>query len=289
MSWIRPAPTFPHARLARMALLAVSLFLLGCSRSTVRIPASDATPPLALLDAIGLDTAIILMVGDEPESVILDRDDSLVLVAIGEDWDGGIKDLTLVGNAVVTCSEREPGAPASRATGFMRKTVSGSAPRHRAPRRKTHRFVLRAADFAALCPGRNIAAVVGQANVRTVNFHGGHSASPRLEFRLARPAPSESAIAGNPPPSECPATGGDAGHSDGGAGIVAAAAVTAPHGDAHAACLESSVEAAPAKAVEPVNPGGQLSPRLRKNKPSAGAGRGAPKTSSPDAARRAGI
>lgn len=141
---------------------------------------------MAALNVIGSDLTMVLMVGEEPEAVELDLEDSLILIAFGEDGDGGIKDLSLEGNAMVTCAEPRADGLNSRATGFMRGTVSGSAPRQRGPRRKIHRFVLRASDFAALCPGRRITALVGQATVRTVNFHGGHASSPRLEFRLAQ-------------------------------------------------------------------------------------------------------
>ena len=262
---------FPGPPVIRAAALGIVLILSGCSRSTVRIPDSDATPPLAVLDAIGLDRTVILMVGDEPESVILDREDSLVLVAIGEDGDGGIKDLVLVGNAVVTCAEGKAGGPASRPTGFMRKTVSGSVPRDRAPRRKTHRFVLRAGDFAALCPERKITGVVGQANVRAVNFHGGNSASPRLEFRLARPEPVDSALAGNPILEECPASSFiPAARSD--AGATSHSAAGPDPESATAVCMESALEPAPAEAIRPANPGGGASPRHRKPKSSAAAG-----------------
>lgn len=294
MSRSTAIPVSPCAPATRAAALGVLMILMGCSRSTVRIPVSDSTPPLAVLDAIGLDRTLILMVGDEPESVILDPEDSLVLVAIGEDGDGGVKDLILIGNAVVTCAEGAAGAPASRSTGFMRKNVSGSAPRHRAPRRKTHRFVLRAGDFAALCPGRDIAGVVGQANVRTVNFHGGHSTSPRLEFRLARPEPADSALNVNTAAGECPVSADLAGTgapaADGiAASVIPTAAAVAAAGSGSEACLESALEPPPMDALRPVNPGSKLSPRHRKPKSSAATGKAAPKNPRPSADRRAGI
>ncbi|HKP96276.1 MAG TPA: hypothetical protein VJ385_11000, partial [Fibrobacteria bacterium] len=153
-------------------------------RSKVKIPSRDATPPLAALDAIGRDTTWLLRTGQDPEVVSLSPDDSLVLVAVGEDRDGGIKDLSLTGNAVVKCKDPRDGRASSRTTGFLRRHVSGAVPARRADVRSSSRFVLRAGDFAALCPGGGITGLVGQATVRALNFHGGHATSPRLEFRL---------------------------------------------------------------------------------------------------------
>jgi hypothetical protein len=157
----------------------------GPMDAMVRIPAADPTPPSAALDVIGRDTSIMLAMGMDPEAVALSPDDSLVLVAIGEDFDGGVKDLTLVGDAMVSCEDPLTGKLTSRATGFRRARVGGGAARYEAEGRKTSRFVLRPRDFAALCPGGGIRGVVGQASVRTLNFHGGNATSPRLEFRLS--------------------------------------------------------------------------------------------------------
>ncbi|MDB5049384.1 MAG: hypothetical protein JWO30_2455 [Fibrobacteres bacterium] len=181
------------------SVLCASLAVMDCSlarfpgkpfdgksfwRNTVKIPAADETPPLVALDVVGRDTVLVLTTGQEPEAVELSPDDSLVLIALAMDRDGGVKDLSLTGNAVVSCKDPITGKITSRSTGFMRRTVSGSPARHRAAIRKSSRFVLKAGDFAALCRGRGITGMVGQATVRTLNFHGGHAVSPRLEFRL---------------------------------------------------------------------------------------------------------
>jgi hypothetical protein len=157
----------------------------GRKDAMVRIPAADPTPPSAALDVIGRDTSLMLAMGMDPEAVALAPDDSLVLIAIGEDYDGGVKDLTLIGDAMVSCEDPLTGKLTSRTTGFRRARVGGGAARTEAEARKTSRFVLRPGDFAALCPGGGIRGVVGQASVRTLNFHGGNAASPRLEFRLS--------------------------------------------------------------------------------------------------------
>jgi hypothetical protein len=113
--------------------------------------------------------------------------DSIVLIALSEDADGGVKDLTLIGNAIVTCKDMHTGKSRTRKTGFMRKSVPGAPRITHAPIRRSNRFILRTGDLAALCRGPGLAFVgaVGQASVATANYNGGHASSPRLEFRLA--------------------------------------------------------------------------------------------------------
>ena len=178
------------AALVRMAALAgASMMLMHCSnrRETVRIPAADGTPPFVALDAVGAGHSLVLSVGRGPEQVELLPRDSIVLIALSEDADGGIKDIALVGNALVTCKDMKSGKSRIRKTGFMRKTVPGSPRITRGPMRRSNRFVLRTGDLAALCrgPGMAFAGAVGQATATTANFSGGHASSPRLEFRLA--------------------------------------------------------------------------------------------------------
>src|SRR4051794_37235159 len=78
-------------------------------KTTVKIPSRDATPPLAALDAVTKDTTLVLRVGQEPELISLVSDDTLVLIAMGEDRDGGVKDFSLTGNAVVNCKDPRTG------------------------------------------------------------------------------------------------------------------------------------------------------------------------------------
>jgi hypothetical protein len=172
-----------------VALLGASLALSNCTyrKSTVKIPAADETPPFAALDVVGAGRTLVLAVGQEPETVDLPAMDSLVFIALAEDRDGGVKDLALSGNAMVTCKDVKTGKTTLRSTGFLRRTVMGSAPRKRGPVNKSARFVLRPRDLQALCrgPGLAFAGAVGQASARTSNFNEGHAASPRVEFRLA--------------------------------------------------------------------------------------------------------
>jgi hypothetical protein len=171
-----------------------ALAFIACAQGTVRIPEVDGTPPSAALEVAGGPEPMRLAVGDEPRAVDLSGGDSLVLTAVAEDGDGGVRELSLQGNALVTCRDPATGRTAVRSTGFLRRTVPGSFPRTRAPARKDSRFVLRGGDIAKLCPGGILEAAVGQATVRAANFHGGNSASPRLEFRLAATPVSATAI-----------------------------------------------------------------------------------------------
>lgn len=233
--------------LRALAALLCATLTIGCAgllpqRTTVRIPKVDGTPPMAALDVVGRDTTMVMIEGGEPEALMLARGDSLILIAVGVDLDGGVKDLSLAGNALVTCKDPKTGRIGSRSGRFMRKSVSGSSPMQRGQMRKTHRFVLRAGDFAALCPGRTVENAVGQASVRTSNYRGGNSDSPRLEFRLARdsasPAPrgtpGDAVTSKIPPPAgsaqasaslTCPAADGSspvASRGEGGSGSAPA-------------------------------------------------------------------
>lgn len=176
-------------RLRSAAILGASLALMHCAsrKETVRIPSSDGTPPFVALDAVGAGHTLVLSVGKGAEQVELLPRDSIVLIALSEDADGGIKDLTLIGNVIVTCKDMRTGKSRTRTTGFMRKSVPGAARITHAPIRRSNRFILRTGDLAALCrgPGIAFAGAVGQASVATANYNGGHASSPRLEFRLS--------------------------------------------------------------------------------------------------------
>jgi hypothetical protein len=201
--------------LRAVAALLCATLTIGCAgllpqRTTVRIPKVDNTPPMAALDVVGRDTTMVMTVGGEPEALMLARGDSLILIAVGVDLDGGIKDLSLSGNALVTCKDPKTGLVGSRSGRFLRKSVSGSSPLQRGQMRKSHRFILRAGDFAALCPGRTVENAVGQASVRTVNYRGGNSDSPRLEFRLSADSvsPATGGTPGDAVTSKIPAPAG---------------------------------------------------------------------------------
>ncbi len=159
--------------------------LAGCAgQGMIRIPASDPTPPSAMLEAQGSAAPIKLDVGGEARRVELRGNDSLILTGKAEDR-GGIKDMVLQGNALVTCSDPSTGASYTRATGFLRRHVPGSANGGRAASSRDSRFVLRAGDFERLCPRGRLQGAVGQARVQAANYHGGASTTPHLEFRIA--------------------------------------------------------------------------------------------------------
>jgi hypothetical protein len=190
-----PSPKYapdPSINLRTLApAICAAVALCACAPGTVRIPAHDATSPIAFLDVVGSGGILVLADGDDPGSARLAGRDSLILIAIGEDADGGVKDLSLVGNAIVTCRESATGRLRSRSAGFARRSLGSALANPRAPIRKSSRFILRAGDFQEMCPNEALAAVVGQATARTVNFHGGSSASSRLEFRLDAPGPAD--------------------------------------------------------------------------------------------------
>lgn len=183
------------------------LFLMGCAtRGTVRIPSEDATPPWSALDVVGDGLTMVLMVGGEPGIADLNVRDSLILIAMGGDGDGGVKDISLSGNALVTCKEEATGKLKTRTAAFKRMRVGSLRANARAPGEKSTRFTLRASDFRNMCPGQGLAAVVGQATARSVNFHGGSAASPRLEFRFDAAGPADtSALEPHPKEAEAPA------------------------------------------------------------------------------------
>lgn len=206
----------------------------------VRIPKSDPTPPSAELAAQGADAAIRLQVGGEARQVELRADDSLILTGTAEDR-GGIKDMVLQGNALVTCTDPSTGAPYTRSTGFLRRHVPGSASGDLASPRRDSRFVLRAEDFERLCPGGRLEGAVGQARVQAANYHGGASSTPHLEFRIAASEVASQAI-GLPAAMQATPPGGPTGFSPqgtlGGTGVPAGTAMDA--GPAAAGRTEAS-------------------------------------------------
>jgi hypothetical protein len=218
------------------------LVLVGCAgRGMVRIPKSDPTPPSAELEAQGSTAPIRLQVGGEARQVELQAEDSLILTGTAEDR-GGIKDMVLQGNALVTCTDPSTGAPYTRSTGFLRRHVPGSASGDLASPRRDSRFVLRAEDFEKLCPGGRLEGAVGQARVQAANYHGGASSTPHLEFRIAA---SEVAAQAIPMPAamRAPRPGEPTGFAPqggiGGSGVSAGTAMDA--GPAAAGSAEASL------------------------------------------------
>ncbi len=161
--------------------------LVACAGRTamVKIPSSDATPPSAALEVLGAGEPIRLGVGEEPVKVDLSPSDSVVITAVGEDGDGGVRNISLQGNVQVTCRDASTGASRSRTTGFLRRHEPGSLSPRRGPVRQDSRFVLRASDLVGVCRGGRLESAVGQATAQVANFNGGGASSPRLEFRLA--------------------------------------------------------------------------------------------------------
>ncbi|MDB5106056.1 MAG: hypothetical protein JWP91_3745 [Fibrobacteres bacterium] len=158
---------------------------------------------MAAMDVVGSGRTLVLFEGQEPEAVELLPRDSLVFIAVGEDRDGGVKDLALSGSTMITCRDAKTGKESTRSVRFLRRNVVGTTGRLNGPVRKSSRFVLRPADLEAMCPGRIFAGAVGQASVRTLNFLGGHAASPRVEFRLAEaPAAEQTPKSGMAPYSK---------------------------------------------------------------------------------------
>lgn len=162
--------------------------LSGCARHTVRIPVADSTPPITALDVVGLGKRMVLFTGEQPMSIELGPSDSVVLIALGEDRDGGMKDLALTGQVVAFCGDGNGGGNVAKTGSFARRHVIPGLPGWRVPGTHSTRFVLRASDFRKLCGSRELRGVTGAAGVRAVNFHGASSMSPTLEFRVAAPA-----------------------------------------------------------------------------------------------------
>lgn len=188
------------ASLASSASLLAALLLAGlsgCARRTVKIPVMDGTPPITALDVVGQGKRIVLFSGDQPRTVEIGPGDSVVLIALGEDRDGGVKDLTLSGNAVAVCGDSAGDGKGRRSGSFARRHVLPALPGWRVPGTKSARYVLRADDFLKLCPPGELRGVYGAAGVRAVNYHGASSMSPTLEFRIAPPTHSSQVSQGS--------------------------------------------------------------------------------------------
>lgn len=186
---------------AALAALACVALASGCAGRppTVKIPAMDPTPPLTALDVVGNGKRLILFSGDGPKTIEIGPGDSVVLIALGEDRDGGVKDISLVGNAVAHCGDSarpvpldRKAAPSHKSGSFARRSVLPARPGWRVPGSKSTRYVLKADDFRKLCGPLELKGVTGAAGVRAVNYHGKSAMSPTLEFRIAAPGPRTS-------------------------------------------------------------------------------------------------
>lgn len=172
-----------------IALVGFTLAFSGCAGSkapgsTVQIPEVDDSPPISTLQVKGPNFSLLLTSGSEPEALSLGNADSLLLIATGEDSNGGIKTLSLIGNLVATCRDTVTGKISTRPNGFLRKSYLGSHPKIRGPIRKSSQFVLRAHDLTAICKGQEVSQIVGHATVSAINFRGDRTTSSRLEFRM---------------------------------------------------------------------------------------------------------
>lgn len=191
----RTNPSGAAARIA--ALFSLAAILAGCAhRGTVRIPRADATPPQAALDVVNGTNTWVLTSGQAPVSLHLTGEDSLVLIGLAEDRDGGVKEMALTGNAVAVC--RADTGEIRRSDSFLRRSVTPEFPTGmRVQGVRSQRFILRVADFRRLCGKAEMKALSGAAGVRTVNFHGASAMSPTVQFTFAQPeAPSAPAAAG---------------------------------------------------------------------------------------------
>jgi hypothetical protein len=165
-----------------------ALALAACAaRDTVRIPRRDGTPPQAALDVVGQGNTWVLTEGKPPVVLELGADDSLVLIGLGEDRDGGVKDMSLTGNAVAVC-RGEGGGDRMHSDSFVRRSVIPEFPAGvRVQGMKSARIILRMADFRKLCGNGEMKALTGAAGVRIVNFHGGSAVSPTVQFKFEQP------------------------------------------------------------------------------------------------------
>jgi hypothetical protein len=170
------------------ALLACSLLAFSaCSRALVEIPDADVTPPITALDVVGTNRKLILMSGGPSRTIELGPADSVVLIALGEDRDGGVKSVSLTGRALVTCVDSAGGERILEAGHFARRRVLPGRPGQTASGSHSTRYVLRADEFRRFCGADALMSVAGAAGVRAVNFHGSSTRSPTLAFRIAAP------------------------------------------------------------------------------------------------------
>lgn len=215
---------------AAFAALAFAALASGCAGRSpmVRIPAEDSTPPLTALDVVGNGRRMMLFSGEGPKTVEIGPGDSVILIALGEDRDGGVKDLALTGNAIAHCGEparpapfghRAAGTPAEhgkspapegsgaeslKSGAFARRSFLPARPGWRVPGSRTARYVLKADDFRKLCGPLELKGVTGAAGVRAVNYHGKSTMSPTLEFRIAAPIPRASQAQASQPSQNIP-------------------------------------------------------------------------------------
>lgn len=189
---------------AALAALICAALACGCAGRPpmVKIPAADPTPPLTALDVVGNGKRWVLFSGEGPRTIDIGPGDSVVLIGLGEDRDGGIKDISLMGNAIAHCGDsalqvpwvrpsENPAAQSRKSGSFARRSVLPARPGWRVPGSKSTRYVLKADDFQKLCGNLALKGVTGAAGARAVNYHGKSTQSPTLEFRIAAPIPRD--------------------------------------------------------------------------------------------------
>lgn len=236
--------------MTRLTACAPLLFLAGCAGGLARFhQPSKAAAPAAALEVQGAPAPMRLAVGGESRMVDLRADDSLILIGTAEDR-GGLKDMVLQGNALVTCTDPATGASYTKPTGFLRRHVPGSAPGLRAPSRRDSRFVLRGGDIARLCPGARLDSAIGQARVQAANVRGGAAATPQLQFRIAVTEVAANAIP-MPSPARTARPSGPTGFAPQGSAGGSGPASAAVSEGAAASCLRMCPRsAAPGHAAE---------------------------------------
>lgn len=189
--------------LAAFAFLAAAASFSACARKTVKVPVSDPTPPYSALNVVGSSERFVLFCGEQPRRLSLGPGDSVVLIALGEDRDGGVRDVSLFGNVVAVCGDPARGrGEALKSGSFARRHVVPEArPGRMAPGTQSTRYVLKLSEFRKLCGKGELRSVSGAAGARAVNHHGKSAMSPTLQFSLAAP-PAPAAAAQAPQASQ---------------------------------------------------------------------------------------
>ncbi|GJM15413.1 MAG: hypothetical protein DHS20C13_07400 [Thermodesulfobacteriota bacterium] len=108
--------------MAAFVLIFISMTVISCS--TVRVPDSDPTLPEATIVMSRLSEINEVAL----EEVVINDDSNIVIIAHGHDPDGGIKNISLVGDIAIRCDNPDNGFFEAAAETFFTQNLDPNFP-----------------------------------------------------------------------------------------------------------------------------------------------------------------
>jgi len=162
-----------------------SLFLLlvtGCPKE-IKVPPSDRTPPTVVLLVSGIGPAFTLTEGGNAEiRSLTSSDTTIVLVAIANDEDGGIKNVQIQGEVAVSCAGGSGLEQMNRAS-YISQNPDDAHVGESALNQRATSITLRVPELQEMCTGTwTFLSLRGTFVGLGGNFHGGNAETASLHF-----------------------------------------------------------------------------------------------------------